>query len=280
VRRARFGEATAALPDVLRGLHHLAEHAMNGQHRERVMTALTYAYSEAMGALYTLGYLDLASLAAERCRWAAAQSGDPLWPLVAEYRRAFVLLYSGAYAAGLRVIDRAYAASEVLPSEPSTLAVRGSLHLSGSILAARATDMQTAEAHLAGARELAERLTDTRFEDYGTYFRLSNVDIHSVAVPVELCDGTTAVTRGARLHLPPETAPARVGHHHIDLARAWLLHGKRDHALANLKEARRVAPEQTRYHPQVHETIRALVRAERRRSDKLAAYARWTGVTV
>jgi transcriptional regulator with XRE-family HTH domain len=280
VRRARFGEATAALSDVLRGLHHVAELATDGQHRERIMAVLADGYSHTMGALYTLGYLDLAALAAERCRWAAAQSGDPLWPVVAEYNRAFILLYSGSYAAGLRVIDRAYLASEALPSKPNTLAVRGALHLRGSILAARATDAQNAEAHLAGARELAERLTDTLVEDYGTNFRLSNVDIHSVAVPVELCDGTTAVTRGARLLLPPETAPARLGHHHLDLARAWLLHGKRDQALTNLQEARRVAPELTRYHPQVHETIRALVRAERRRSDKLAAYACWAGVTA
>lgn len=101
---------------------------------------------------------------------------------------------------------------------------------------------------------------------------------HSVSVPVELSDGTTAVARAAELHLPPGTAPSRVGHHHIDVSRAWLLHGNRDRALAGLQQARRVAPELTRYHPQVHETIRALVHAERRRSDKLAGFAGWAGV--
>lgn len=279
-RRAKFGEATAALPDVLRGLHYVAGIEPAGERRERIMTALAYAYSKAMLSAHQFGYLDLAGLAAERCVWAAAQSGDPLWLVAAEYNRALVLLYAGAYSAGLRVIDRAYIDTEDLPTEPNTLAVRGALHLRGSILSARAANGQTAEAHLAGARDIAQQLADARFDHYGTGFRPSNVDIHSVSVPVELADGTTAVTRAAGLHLPTGTAPSRLGHHHIDLARAWLLHGDRDRALAALQDARRVAPELTRYHPQVRETVQAMVRAERRRSDNLAAFARWAGVQV
>lgn len=279
-RRARFGEATAGLPDVLRGLHYAAGIEPAGQRRERIMTALAYAYSKAMLAAYQFGYLDLAGLAAERCCWAAAQSGDPLWPIAAEYNRALILLYSGAYTAGLRVIDRAYTDTETLPTEPDTLAVRGALHLRGSILSARAANAQTAEAHLTGAREIAQQLADTRFNHYGTGFRPSNVDIHSVSVPVELCDGTTAVTRAVRLHLPPGTAPCRVGHHHVDVSRAWLLHGNRDKAITSLLEARRVAPELTRYHPQVHETLRALARDDRRTTTAVANMARWAGVTL
>jgi transcriptional regulator with XRE-family HTH domain len=279
-RRAKFGEATAALPDVLRGLHYVAGIEPSGERRERVMTALAYAYSKAMLSAYQFGYLDLAGLAAERCVWAAAQSGDPLWSVAAEYNRALILLYAGAYSTGLRVIDRAYVDTEQLPTEPNMLAVRGALHLRGSILSARAANGQVAEAHLADARQIGQRLADTRFDHYGTGFRPSNVDIHSVSVPVELADGTTAVTRAAQLHLPPQTAPCRLGHHHIDLARAWLLHGDRDQAFASLQHAWRVAPELTRYHPQVKETVHALARAERRRSHSLASFARWAGIQI
>ncbi|MEJ7630467.1 MAG: helix-turn-helix transcriptional regulator [Nocardioidaceae bacterium] len=279
-RRARFGAATAALPDVLRGLQHAATIEPVGQRRERVMTALAYAYSKAMLSAYQFGYLDLAGLAAERCCWAAGQSGDPLWSVAAEYNRALILLYSGAYNAGLRVIDRAYVDTEDLPTEPNTLAVRGALHLRGSILSARAANAQTAETHLAAARDIAEQLTGERFDHYGTGFRRSNVDIHSVSVPVELCDGTTAITRAAELHLPPNTAPSRIGHHHIDVSRGWLLHGDRQKAVASLQDARRVAPELTRYHPQVHEMIRTLARDERRTSTTVAGLARWADVTI
>jgi hypothetical protein len=82
------------------------------------------------------------------------------------------------------------------------------------------------------------------------------------------------------MRLSPDVPASRVGHHHIDMARAWFLLGDRDHALASLKQARQIAPELTRYHPQVHETVRALVRAERRRSDKVASFARWAGIKV
>ncbi|MGH3612020.1 MAG: hypothetical protein ACRDRK_05295 [Pseudonocardia sp.] len=242
------------------------------------MTALAYTYSKAMLSAYYFGYLDLAGLAAERCCWAAARSGDPLWSVAAEYNRALILLYAGAYSAGLRVIDRAYVDTEHLPTGSNMLAVRGALHLRGSILSARAADVQTAQAHLSGAREIASALGDARFDHYGTGLRSSNVDIHSVSVPVELSDGTTAVTRAVELHLTPGIAPSRVGHHHIDVSRAWLLHGDRDRAFADLQQARRVAPELTRYHPQVHETIRALMHAHRHRNNTLAGYARWAGV--
>ncbi|WP_327148398.1 hypothetical protein [Nocardia sp. NBC_01329] len=69
------------------------------------------------------------------------------------------------------------------------------------------------------------------------------------------------------------------GHHHMDLARAWLLFGDRPRALAALQEARRVAPAQTRYNPMVHETVRALVRAEARKVDTVTGFAVWCGIT-
>ncbi len=278
-RRARFGESTALLPEVLRGLHRLAEDESPGHEREQIYVTLAYAYSKAMLSAYQYGYLDLAGLAAERCCWAAARCGDPVWAIAAEYNRALILLYSGAYSTGLRVIDRAYSASEELPESPNLLAVRGALHLRGSVLSARATNAATADAHLEGAYEIARRLNGTRYDHYGTGFRSSNVDIHSVSVPVELSDGTTAVTRAEQIQLPRSAAASRVGHHHIDLGRAWLLHGNPARALASLQEARRIAPELTRYHPMVHETLRVLARA-RRGTDQLASFAQWANVKL
>ena len=47
-----------------------------------------------------------------------------------------------------------------------------------------------------------------------------------------------------------------------------------------LAKARRTAPQQTRYHPQVHETVRALARADKRRTDTLANFVGWLGITA
>lgn len=58
------------------------------------------------------------------------------------------------------------------------------------------------------------------------------------------CTATAAIARNA-----PVTAamPSRRAHHHVDLARAFLLHGDRERTLAELNAARAVAPQLTRY---------------------------------
>ncbi len=40
-----------------------------------------------------------------------------------------------------------------------------------------------------------------------------------------------------------------------------------------------LAPQQTRYHPMVHETIRMLARHDRRRSSPVAGFATWCGIS-
>ncbi|WP_369640373.1 helix-turn-helix domain-containing protein [Nocardia sp. JMUB6875] len=279
MRRARYSDMTAELPDVIRGLHQLADTESAGRHLEEIHSALAYAYSKAMLFAYQYGYLDLAGLAAERCGWAADRSGDPIWPIAAEYNRALIHLYSGAYVGGLRTIDRAYAATKSLPKTPDLMAVRGALHLRGSILSARSLDHDAAESHLQEARTIAETVGNSRYNNYGTGFRPSNVDIHSIAVPVEMSDGTTALSRAEHIRLAPSVAPSRAGHYYIDLSRAWLLHGNKNRSFHELEKARAVAPEMTRNHPQVHETLRALARTGRG-TDQLARFAKWANVKI
>ncbi|MGH3492481.1 MAG: helix-turn-helix domain-containing protein, partial [Sciscionella sp.] len=103
--------------------------------------------------------------------------------------------------------------------------------------------------------------------------------MHGVAAAVEMGDGTTAVSR----ELPLSSAmkrPSRIAHHHVDLSRAWLLHGDRDKTLVELRKAKVAAPQLTRYHPQVRETVLSLAEQDRRRSDSLAGFARWAGITL
>lgn len=278
-RRGRYGDRIAELPDVIHGLHVLTSDEPSGHRLETIYSTLAYAYNSASSIAYRYGYLDLAGLAAERCVWAAERSGDSAWPIAAAYHRALILLYSGAYAGGLRIVERAHAASEKLPTTPEVLAVRGALHLRGSILSARALDADTADAHLREARRIGEAISFDQYQEYGTGFNLSNVAIHSVAVPVELSDGTTAVSRAEQIRLPAEVSPSRAGHHLIDVSRAWLLHGDKQRALGSLEQARKIAPELTRNHPQVHETVRVLARA-RRTTDTLANFAKWANVKI
>jgi transcriptional regulator with XRE-family HTH domain len=181
-----------------------------------------------------------------------------------------------SYAAGLRSLDRASSLVDLAPARPAAAAVRGAVHLRSAIVAARTTDADRADWHLNQAKALtAPGQESANF--YGTKFGMPNVDIHRVAVPVELADGVTAVGRAASIRLPKDTAPSRTGHYWIDLARGWLLYGDRRRALDSLQTARRIAPQLTRYHPQVHETVQSLAGTDAHASNSLAGFAAWCG---
>lgn len=103
----------------------------------------------------------------------------------------------------------------------------------------------------------------------------------TTAPPLRGCSTTpAAITRASTFTLPRSAPRERVGHHWIDLARGYLLHGDHQRALATLQRARRTTPQQTRYHPQVHETVGALARASKRRTDTLTNFAGWLGITT
>ncbi|WP_157228630.1 hypothetical protein [Nocardia brevicatena] len=275
-RRTKHAEAVRALPDALRHLHRACRDLPVSE-QPAVRELLSAAYSYAVVSLYRLGHLDLAHLADERARAAAALGDDPLRAAVAEWNHALMLLFDGSYRVGLRAIDRAAACTDLAPTDGAAAAVRGALHLRASILAARTGDSDLADAHLVTATAHTAPGQE-RANFYGTKFSATNVDIHRVAVPVEGSDGTAAVTRAATIRLPPGTAPSRSGHYWIDLSRAWLLHGDRRRALEALQQARRIAPQLTRYHPQVHETIHALAVSDARSTHSLANFAAWCGV--
>src|SRR5262249_56634891 len=93
----------------------------------------------------------------------------------------------------------------------------------------------------------------------------TNPAIWGTALGVEMMDGAEAGRRAQFVHLPAAgIPPERAGHHYLDLARGQLLYGDRSAALDALHLARRIAPQQTRYHPMARETVYALARAERR----------------
>ncbi len=159
------------------------------------------------------------------------------------------------------------------------------LHRLASPLVSQAAERAAEAARFSGDPLLAalcdqERALPLMYRGaYDTAFCIPNVHIHSVAAAVEMQDGTTAVARDAHNPLPPGTMRSRIAHHHIDLSRAWLLHGDHTKALDALNSARRIAPQQTRYHPMVAETVLTLARVERRRSDTLSSFAAWLGIT-
>lgn len=268
----------AQLPGLLAELR-TAVWTLTGTDQERVYGLLAEAYYAAGQAVYKLGYIDLSSLTVDRYEWAAARSGDELAELVGDYRRAGEMIFTVAdWSSAQRLLERSRRRIEdrIGVADAPTLSMWGNLHLKSALAAARAGDRQTADAHLAEARETAHRIGADR-DDYRLCFGPTNVNIWSVGLAVEMMDGTEAVKRATTFTLPQHAQRERVGHHWIDLARGYLLHGDHDRAVSTLLHAKQTAPQQTRYHPMVHETIRAVVRSKRR-SDPLTRLATWAGV--
>lgn len=273
-RKSRYSDTLEILPDLLRTLHALARDTQGVSERERVHSILTQAYQSTMFTAYKLGHLSLCAWAAERMCWAADRSGDPLWAAMGQYCRAQSLMFNGSYRTSETILNRA-AQQAADSKDPRAWEVRGATHLSSAIVAARLDNADDADLHLAEAHDVAKHAPHV--DHFDTAFSSANVKIHGVAAAVEMMDAATALHRAEACEVSPALYPSRRGHYHIDLARAWLLHGNDERSLRELQTARSLSPEQTRYHPQVHETIRALARA-RRRSEPVARMAAWAGV--
>jgi len=268
----------AELPGLLAELR-AAVYTLTGSKRERGFGLLAEAYAAAGQVVYKLGYIDLASLTVERYEWAAAQSGDELAVLVGDYQRAGEMIGTADWDSALRFLEKSRTGlePELGKHDPAVLSVWGNLHLKSGLAAARAGNRDLADAHLGEAKETAERLGADR-DDYRLCFGPTNVNIWSVGLAVEMLDGTEAVKRSEKFIIPTTTKPERIGHHRIDLARGYLLHGDKKKSFATLYEAKKITPMQTRYHPMVHETIRALAREEARTSETIRGFAAWCGI--
>jgi transcriptional regulator with XRE-family HTH domain len=266
----------ARLPVVLAELR-AASHAYTGTDREQVMALWAEAYASARQFVSTLGYGDLAALVADRYEWAAEQSGDPHVVALAAVFRAFELDGVGDWQ-GARAVMAATLDGLAAPAGGSAaVSVHGFLHLVSAYTAAHAGDDADTWAHHAEADAFARRLGEDR-DDYRLLFGPTNTAIWGTALGVELMDGAEAVRRAQFVHLPAGAPPERAGHHYLDLARGQLLYGDRPAALDALNLARRIAPQQTRYHPMARETVYALARAERRSSNTLRGLAAWMGI--
>jgi hypothetical protein len=246
---------------------------------------LAEAYSGASAIANLLGYLDLRGQVVDRIRWASELSGDPLRMQRVRWQRTASLMAVGAYAQAQTLMEqvRSDLGDDLSVMDGPALSVYGSAHLRSAILAARAArtrgpgHAQEAWAHVDAARLVADRMGADR-NDYGLAFGPSNVAQHEVAVAVELEDGEEAVRRSRRIRLAPSVPAVRRGHHYIDLARGYVMAGDQAGGLRCLEQARRIAPQQTRHHPMVRETVLAIAAARRGR-EELSLFASWLGLS-
>lgn len=279
-RSQKFSELAMALPATM---HHLFAHvertAPETDAGEDARSMLHDTYRLVANVGHHFRQADIAATASERHIFLAPSTGDPLRVALSDWHRSTHFMQNGLYAAGNRLLDRAIAKISERPPSPKSNGMSVQLHLRAAVMAARGGDGERADDHVREARRLVRNGCEST-PYYNTDASELNVAIHWCAIPVEMYDGSESVNRASKVAIVDRTRPERVAHHHIDQARAWLLHENRERALTELNHARRISPQQTRMHPSVHETVRAIAEADRRATDTLAGFARWAGIRI
>ncbi|THA64599.1 XRE family transcriptional regulator [Streptomyces sp. A0958] len=270
---AQYLQIARAIPGLLGELSRAAEAAPPAGTREAAHL-LVAAYRSADAVAYKYGARDLSARLIELMRWTVPDADDPLLAATVGYVRTEVFFAARAHNAGLRAIEQAIDACPPSVGAPA-VAARGALHMRAAVIASRAGRGDAAEAHLAEARAMGDRVPEGVYQ--GTAFGPDSVRIHDVSVAVSL--GDDHIQRAfdvAREWKPPTDLPAeRRSGFYVELARAQLWGGLMDDSFESLKVARRIAPQHTREHPWVREDAATLRRLKRADAETLTSFAEW-----
>jgi tetratricopeptide (TPR) repeat protein len=260
---AALAKSGPILPALLRDLQVAAE-VCEGDQRREAFGLLSSAYECAMQYLYKLGHTSDATLATERVLWSAQESGDPLRILASHWYDAGEFLSIGEHDEAGAIIDDALTElGTVRDRTPEVVSLCGAFLLKASLNSARSADNRGAEQHLAKAKTAAEELGGDR-NDYQLQFGPTNVAIWGVSLPVEMGKGRVAVDRAEGVRLPAQFSPERHSHHFIDVGRAHFYNGQREAAIGAFLKAERLAPQATRMHAGVRETVGTMIRTQKR----------------
>jgi transcriptional regulator with XRE-family HTH domain len=273
VRATHLRNAARKLPGLIAELTHTAWSTPSTE----LWQALASTYRTAHDISVKLGYYDLSSVALDRMAWAAERASDPCLGAIRQYMRALVYFREGEYRIGQRLIASGHNVIGQTEETREALAVAGQLHLGASVISARAHDEAAVELHIGEARRIAKRIGDAS-EVHWLSFGPTNVALHKMSAAVEMRQYDDALKQARKIKLPTRLATSRRAHFLIDRARTEMETGHTDGALKSMLEARRVAPEQTRYHPSARDTITGLVHLSRRTPDTLNHMAAWIGL--
>ncbi|HEX5119572.1 MAG TPA: helix-turn-helix transcriptional regulator [Pseudonocardiaceae bacterium] len=271
----RYANAAGQLPNLLQHAYVLADAPGQAGERGKVVLHDAYRMAATLAGRFRQG--DLAAIASERHIRLAPSTGDPLRVAISAFHRSSRHLQHGDYRTGLRILDGAH---DYVTDTPNGRAIRVQLDLRSAVMVARSGDTDAADGYLGRARAQIDQYQPPASPYYNIDASALNAAIHWCAAPVENYDGAEAVRRSQQVKIDDPNRPERVAHHHIDMGRAWMLHGDREQTLANLNAARRIAPFNTRNHPSVRETVLALAETDRRATESLASFARWVGIEL
>ncbi|MGE5288133.1 MAG: helix-turn-helix domain-containing protein [Micromonosporaceae bacterium] len=246
------------LTDLLRGLVpdlETAARALPEAQRTDVFELMAATYQACSAALAKLGEPEAAWIAADRAMAAAERAGDPMLVAAGAFRLVFVFLTARHYD---QAEETARTAADALQpradqGDPQAMSLWGALTLQRAIVASRLNDPDAAYGHLEQARQIAAQLGEGR-NDYNTEFGPANVGLYEIAVAVEMGDAGRALRTAATVDTTGLSAE-RQARMLIDVARAHTQRRQVHEAVAALRQAEDITPEQVR----THELVRQLV---------------------
>ncbi|MBJ7905083.1 helix-turn-helix transcriptional regulator [Streptomyces sp. DSM 110735] len=243
----------------------------------RTWQLLASTYRTAYDVTTKLGYPDLCTVALDRMDWAAQRASDPVLGGMRQYLRALAYLRASDYKTGKRLVGLGMATLGQAEAGRVRDVVAGQLHLGAAVLAGRDKDKNAAQEYLAEADRIAKR-TGPAETVHWLSFGPTNVGVHRVSVYAELDLYPEAVRQAKDMVIPEGWAPSRFAHHHAEVARAQMWTGQVQEAFQSLLAARKLAPQQTRYHPTVRETFTGLEAAQRQLPDSFRNFGAYLGM--
>ena len=276
---SRYADLTGLLRALIPDLETAARALPDPAGRAEACELAAAAYQACSAALAKLGEPEAAWIAADRAMAAAERAGNPLLVAAGAYRLVFVFLSARHHA---QAEETARTAADALwhvadDGDPGAMSLWGALTLQRAITAARTGDAVAAYDHLRRAAEMAGRLGPGR-NDYNTEFGPGNAALTEISVAVELGDAGRAI-RAAGAIDTAGLSPERHARTLIDVARAYAQRRQVDHAVAALRQAEDITPEQVRGHPLARQIVADLLTMQDPPGDELRALSVRAGAT-
>ena len=273
----RYTELTGLLRGLVPDLE-TAARTLPASRRGEAFELLAIAYQACSAALEKLGEPEAAWIAADRAMAAAERAGNPMLVAAGAFRLVFVFLTARHYD---QAEETAHTAADALQPHaeqggPQAMSLWGALTLQRAVIASRVNDGDSAYGHLARARQIAERLGEGR-NDYNTEFGPANVALYEIAVAVELGDAGRALRTAASVD-PTGLSAERQARMLIDVARAHAQRRQIGEAVAALRQAEDITPEQVRAHEVVRQLVSDLLTMQDPPSGELHALAERLGL--
>jgi transcriptional regulator with XRE-family HTH domain len=266
----RYADLADVLRDLVPELESGARSVPEAQ-RPEVFELLAAAYQACAAALAELDEPDAAWIAADRGMAAAERAGNPLLAAAGAFRLVIVFLGARHYAQAEETARTAADALRHITDDgtPEAMSMWGALTLQRAVIAAHLGDAAGAYRFLDQAQPAAEQVGPGR-NDYNTEFSPANLTLHEIAVAVELGDAGRALRAADTVDAAALTAERRA-RMLIDLARAHAQRRQVAQAVAALRHAEDLTPEQVHAHALVRRVVADLLAMQNPPGPELAA---------